>query len=544
MERSTEESVGILCYTNNAEPISGIIKDRYSDFHVHEIDKNGNVVYLTENRVISEVSYPDGYEEWLSSGEGSFTFQPTSEDQVTQIYYSQPTFSVLTLSDKRVVVEKMYKKKTRPVNIQFVLFKVNMNQQEAISRIARKVDKPKKFIGFAGTKDKRAITTQLCSIKNVSMNLFVEATSKLEGNLKISDIRYIRDPLTLGDLSGNRFTIVLRDLQASSPNLDINDATRNSIDALKESGFINYFGMQRFGTSTIPTHYIGILILQREWSKIIDTLLEPQENEIPALREAKLLYQKTHDAQLAMKKTPKSAQAELAIFKAIAHAQQPNPLSRPYELFSQIDRRMRMIYVHAYQSYLWNHLVSQRLQEYGNEVHISDLVMIDEDKKLVTEVTEDNIHNYSIFDVVIPLPGRSISNMKQNLIDLMAQDNVTPEMFQKLSGEYGAGGDLRHILAMPKDLEWEILRYNDSKAALIDSDLDVLEHRTNRTNCVENGRFIALKLSFSLSNGQYATMCMRELLKRSTEWFVDSEFTKKKDEDEGSSWWPNICTIC
>ena len=33
--------------------------------------------------------------------------------------------------------------------------------------------------------------------------------------------------------------------------------TEEAVNALKQSGFINYFGMQRFGTAAVPTHAIG-----------------------------------------------------------------------------------------------------------------------------------------------------------------------------------------------------------------------------------------------------------------------------------------------
>jgi len=33
-----------------------------------------------------------------------------------------------------------------------------------------------------------------------------------------------------------------------------------AIKALRQSGFINYFGMQRFGTAAAPTHAIGKLV--------------------------------------------------------------------------------------------------------------------------------------------------------------------------------------------------------------------------------------------------------------------------------------------
>jgi len=38
---------------------------------------------------------------------------------------------------------------------------------------------------------------------------------------------------------------------------------------LVERGFINYFGLQRFGSNMVNTHQIGILILQGEYQKAI-----------------------------------------------------------------------------------------------------------------------------------------------------------------------------------------------------------------------------------------------------------------------------------
>lgn len=76
--------------------------------------------------------------------------------------------------------------------------------------------------------------------------------------------------------------------------------------------------------------------------------------------------------------------------------------------FFKISRNTRVIYIHAYQSYVWNKVVSDRLKKYGNKVLIGDLVTSvsdtasdtllneEEDKfkddfKPVTVVTENNI---------------------------------------------------------------------------------------------------------------------------------------------------------
>ena len=59
--------------------------------------------------------------------------------------------------------------------------------------------------------------------------------------------------LKLGDLKGNRFKIVIREVDENN-----NEIIKNGIESLKYNGFVNYFGMQRFGNfAEVPTHLIG-----------------------------------------------------------------------------------------------------------------------------------------------------------------------------------------------------------------------------------------------------------------------------------------------
>jgi tRNA pseudouridine13 synthase len=54
-------------------------------------------------------------------------------------------------------------------------------------------------------------------------------------------------------LSGNRFKIVIREIDEQN-----NSIIESGIESLKKNGFINYFGLQRFGSCTeAPTHLIG-----------------------------------------------------------------------------------------------------------------------------------------------------------------------------------------------------------------------------------------------------------------------------------------------
>ena len=53
------------------------------------------------------------------------------------------------------------------------------------------------------------------------------------------------------------------------------------MESLKENGFLNYFGLQRFGTSIVKTSEIGAALIKEEWEKVSFLsiiYLERQEN--------------------------------------------------------------------------------------------------------------------------------------------------------------------------------------------------------------------------------------------------------------------------
>ena len=91
----------------------------------------------------------------------------------------------------------------------YILRKKNYSTLRAAEHIAEKIGIPLKWIGFAGNKDKAAITSQLISIKN----------KKADGiSLKDIELNYLGsgdEPISLGDLEGNRFEITIRNLDDS-----------------------------------------------------------------------------------------------------------------------------------------------------------------------------------------------------------------------------------------------------------------------------------------------------------------------------------------
>ena len=47
-----------------------------------------------------------------------------------------------------------------------------------------------------------------------------------------------------------------------------------TVTNMEKTGFINYYGLQRFGSTSIPTHSIGIEILKTNYQEAVDLILK------------------------------------------------------------------------------------------------------------------------------------------------------------------------------------------------------------------------------------------------------------------------------
>jgi len=190
----------------------------------------------------------------------------------------------------------------------FLLKKRDYTTMNAISKIANKLKIPIKLIGFAGNKDKTAVTEQTISIKNLK----VTDIEKL--NLKDIKLEYIGNsnkPISLGDLKGNEFKIIVRNLQTKR-------TITKSIDRIP-----NYFGPQRFSKNNIE---IGKYLVKKNFKKAIDLIDQRIVNEFLEDNPANFVG-------------------------AIRY----------------LPLKTRKIYIHAYQSFLWNKTVKEYLKTYPNK---------------------------------------------------------------------------------------------------------------------------------------------------------------------------------
>jgi tRNA pseudouridine13 synthase len=118
--------------------------------------------------------------------------------------------------------------------------KVSANTDWVARELARAVNCAPRDVGFAGLKDRHAITRQWFSVPLSNTTLEQLESADIEGT-QILEIRLHSRKLKRGTLNGNRFQLKIRDFRGDTAD------TEKRLGQIRASGVPNYFGPQRFG---------------------------------------------------------------------------------------------------------------------------------------------------------------------------------------------------------------------------------------------------------------------------------------------------------
>ncbi len=244
----------------------------------------------------------------------------------------------------------------------------NWETNRLIRQLARSLRISRKRIRFAGTKDKRAVTTQLVQFDGPP-----ETLERLNiRDVEILDVFRTDKRLELGDLLGNRFRIEIGDIRV--PRLDTLERVSRIADSVMEiGGFPNFFGVQRFGAVRPVTHIIGKKICQGDFEGAVMTYVgNPFPTETEDVQEARRALESGMDFPEALRAFPKHLSFERAILNHLVT--NPNDFAGSIQ---SLPLNLQMMFVHAYQSYLFNKMLSERLNR-GlplNEPVVGDVVL-------------------------------------------------------------------------------------------------------------------------------------------------------------------------
>jgi tRNA pseudouridine13 synthase len=230
---------------------------------------------------------------------------------------------------------------------------INWETNLLIRELSKHLRISRERISFAGTKDKRAKTTRLMSFYNVSPSRLSKLKIK---DVEIKTIYSSNKPIKIGNLAGNKFKIIVRNID-EKVNLYRVKNIANYI--IKNDGFPNFFGIQRFGISRPITHTVGKFIIKDDFENAVMTYIaNPLIGEDDESYKAREELERTHDYTNALKSFPDYLNYEKAILNKLVN----NPEDY-VSAIKELPKNLLTMFVYAYQSYLFNKILSERIRK-------------------------------------------------------------------------------------------------------------------------------------------------------------------------------------
>jgi len=244
-------------------------------------------------------------------------------------------------------------------------------------------------VSWAGTKDKRAVTTQLFSVEAIDpddLPALSDATVRVIGRTG--------RPILFGDLAGNEFEVVVRDPEYPDHVPSVTAALRDfaergegvaptgdaaASDQRADLGWPeeegeavpvavpNFFGQQRFGSRRPVTHEVGLAVARGDWEgAVLAYVGNPSDREPAATREARAIVEETRDWQRGLEAMPRHMGYERAMLHRLDERTDGGATAATPEDFraalEAVPSNLQQLFVNAAQSYVFNLVVSERLE--------------------------------------------------------------------------------------------------------------------------------------------------------------------------------------
>ncbi len=416
-----------MTYSTSCFGIGGKIKLRYSDFIVEEIARDGRIARV---------------ERFLKEG---------ALDNPTRI----------------IVPENPEKKDFLHLDLE----KFNSDVAFCIKRLTRYLQVSQKRIGYAGLKDKRAITCQRISLFQPPVGRLNEFSSKL---MDLRNAEWNSERIEIGSLKGNQFTITIRAIELEEK--ETRKRILNFFAEAKKNGIANFFGEQRFGGIRQITHLVGKAFVKGNIEEAVMLYLTGQaEKEEDAVKSARKNLAETRNFSQAVNEFPEKYSFERAMIHHLC--KNPNDF---VNAFGKLPKSIRFLFTHAFQSHLFNRIIEERLKQ-GFELDAID-----------GDVLEDGIPTAALFGFESVLATGKAGEIEKKV--LKEEGIELKDFFVKQMPEMSSKGGRKKIalqLHEPELLEIGKDEFNEGKLKAV--------------------------VRFGLDKGNYATTALAELMKVSQE---------------------------
>lgn len=226
------------------------------------------------------------------------------------------------------------------------LEKKGLGTLEAVEAVARRWNLPSRAVSYGGLKDRHAVTVQYLTIRGGPSRSFSDAAARLVY------LGRAERPFTPADIAGNRFAIVLR-----SVGRDDVPGLVAACETVGRDGFPNYFDDQRFGSVGVSGEFIAQAWCRGDFSRALWlAIAEPNARDRGDEKaEKEALRALWGDWKGAKQALGRSHRRSLVSYLA----------DHPQDFkgaFARLRADLRGLYLAAYQSHLWNRILSEHLR--------------------------------------------------------------------------------------------------------------------------------------------------------------------------------------
>ncbi|MEM9064255.1 MAG: tRNA pseudouridine(13) synthase TruD [Planctomycetota bacterium] len=258
--------------------------------------------------------------------------------------------------------------------------KTGLSTFELIDRVAKHFRVHRSRVGYAGLKDKPAITRQTLSVHVPGKR--PEDFPQLETDqIKVQWVDLHSSKLRRGQLAGNRFSIRIRDV-------GIQDAlpAKRVLERLAITGVPNRLGEQRFGMVQ-NNHLIGRALILGRPHEALDLLLgtDPEMDD-DGHADARALY-RSQEYDAAIDALPRGMRTERRALKLLADGMAPD------EVIDAMDPEVLSFYLSGFQSAIFNAMLDERIEsDRLDKLMVGDLAFVHRGRKTFI-VTEEELRD-------------------------------------------------------------------------------------------------------------------------------------------------------
>ncbi len=357
-----------------------------------------------------------------------------------------------------------------------------------VREIARHFGVRESAVGYAGLKDKHAITRQLISV-HLPGRAHDEFPAIEDDRFRVLWVDRHTNKIRRGHLEGNRFVIRLRGVEATAalPAMRV-------LDELERIGVPNRLGEQRFGALQC-NHLVGRAIVLGDDEGVVRQLLFPDDVVFESTAEARELCSRGAWKE-ALALFSRSALAERALCRVLARG------ASPKRAVAAVPTHERQYFVSAFQSAVFNAVLDDRLKAGSLDTLVEgDLAFKHE--------------NGAVFDVAAEDASSEQTRERLGRIEISPSGPLWGASMKRAGGQVDAV-EVAALVRFGVTIE-EIEAYsNRSRHNLPGARRPLRVPLTNHDvdgGMDEHGHYV--RLTFELPRGAFATSVMQEVVKAS-----------------------------